>query len=131
MLQQMVRFGFVGLAATAVHVAMLFFLVEQLGAEPVLASVPAFLAALAVSFLANHHWTFAARGAYGQYFIRFAAVSVAGLLLNIAIMYVTVSLMQLSYVAGLMAVIILVPLVSFFLQRYWTFSSSRQAILER
>lgn len=129
MLLQMVKFGFVGLAATAVHVAMLFLLVEQLGVEPVLASVPAFLTALVISFLANHHWTFSAKGTYGHYFSRFATVSAAGMIVNVAIMYITVSLMHLSYVAGLMAVVILVPLVSFFLQRYWTFSSSRQTIL--
>lgn len=124
MLLQMVKFGFVGLSATAIHTAMLLFLVEKLGVGPVLASVPAFLTALVISFLINHHWTFMAQGAYGRYFSRYAAVSGAGLVLNIAIMYGTVSLMHQSYVVGLGVVIILVPVISFLLQRYWTFSGS-------
>lgn len=131
MLLQMAKFGFVGLLATAIHAAMLFFLVEKLGAGPVLASIPSFLTALAISFLINHHWTFVVKGAYGRYFSRYAAVSVAGLLLNIAIMYATVSLLQLSYVAGLGLVIIFVPMFSFLLQRYWTFSDTRDGILEK
>lgn len=131
MLLQMAKFGFVGLLATAIHAAMLFFLVEKLGAGPVLASIPSFLTALAISFLINHHWTFVVKGAYGRYFSRYAAVSVAGLILNIAIMHATVSLLQLSYVVGLGLVIIFVPMFSFLLQRYWTFSDTRRGILEK
>ena len=129
MLLQMVKYGLVGLSATSIHAAMLFFLVEKWGVGPVLASVPAFLTALVVSFLINHHWTFVVKGGYGRYFSKYAAISVAGLILNIAIMYGTVSLMHQSYVVGLWVVIILVPLFSFLLQRYWTFSDSNHGIL--
>jgi len=131
MLLQMVKFGFVGLSATAIHTVMLLFLVEKLGVGPVLASIPAFLTALVISFLVNHHWTFAVKGAYGRYFSRYAAVSGTGLILNIAIMYGTVSLMHQSYVVGLGVVIIFVPLISFLLQRYWTFSNPNQGFLEK
>ncbi|OGT01257.1 MAG: hypothetical protein A2Z65_01200 [Gallionellales bacterium RIFCSPLOWO2_02_58_13] len=123
MLLQMVKFGLVGLSATAIHASVLFFLVEKLGVGPVLASIPAFLTALVISFLINHHWTFVVKRGYGRYFSRYAAVSVAGLILNIAIMYGTVLLMHQSYIVGLGVVIILVPLISFLLQRYWTFSN--------
>lgn len=121
MLMQMAKFGLVGLTATATHIAILLLLVEKLGVGPVLASVPAFLTALVISFLVNHHWTFVAQGAYHRYFSRYAAVSAAGLILNTAIMYGTVSLMHKPYIVGLGAVIILVPLFSFLLQRNWTF----------
>lgn len=131
MLLQMVKFGFVGLSATAIHAAMLLFLVEKWGVGPVLASVPAFLTALVTSFLINHHWTFMAQGTYGRYFSRYAAVSVAGLILNIGIMYGIVSLMHQSYIAGLGVVILVVPAVSFVFQRCWTFSGPDQGILEK
>ena len=131
MLLQMVKYGLVGLSATAIHASMLFFLVETLGVGPVLASIPAFLTALVISFLINHHWTFVVKGGYGRYFSRYAAVSVAGLILNIAIMYGTVSLMHQSYVVGLAVVIVFVPLISFLLQRYWTFSDSSHGVLEK
>jgi len=39
--------------------------------------------------------------------------------------------MHQSYVVGLGVVIILVPLISFLLQRYWTFSDPNQGILEK
>jgi putative flippase GtrA len=126
----MAKFGFAGLAATATHVLILLVLVEHAGVGPVPASVPAFLAALLVSFLINHRWTFVARGAWGRYFSRYAAVSVAGLLLNLAIMYGTVSLMRQPYVVGLAMVVVLVPLFSFFLQRQWTFSIPTEASRE-
>lgn len=126
MLLEMVRFGFVGLAATAIHTAMLLFLVEKTGVAPVLASIPAFLTALAISFLLNHHWTFMAEGTYGRYLSRYAIVSVAGLSLNIVIMYGAVSLLHLSYLLGLALVIVLVPAFSFIFQRYWTFSDTNR-----
>ncbi len=131
MMLQMAKFGFVGLSATVIHAAMLLFLVEKWGVGPVLASIPAFLTALAFSFLLNHHWTFAARGAYGRYFSRYAAVSVAGLTLNIAIMHGAVSLMHQPYLVGLGAVILFVPSISFLLQRYWAFSNPDPGILEK
>lgn len=131
MLLQMVKYGLVGLTATTIHAAILFFLVEKWGVGPVLASIPAFLTALVISFLINHHWTFVVKGGYGRYFSRYAAVSVAGLILNIAIMYGTVSLMHQSYLLGLAMVIVFVPLISFLLQRYWTFSNPNQGILEK
>lgn len=46
MLLQMVKFGFVGLSATAIHTAMLLFLVEKLGVGPL------------ISFLLQRYWTF-------------------------------------------------------------------------
>lgn len=124
MLMQMVKFGVVGLTATAIHTVVLLFLVEKLEVGPVLASVPAFLTALVISFLINHHWTFLAKGTYSRYFSRYAVVSAAGLILNIAIMYGTVSLMHKPYIVGLGMVIVLVPLFSFLLQRCWTFGRS-------
>lgn len=126
MLLQLIKFGLVGLFATVIHASILFFLVEQLGVEPVLASIPAFLTALVISFLINHHWTFVVKEAYRRYFSRYTAVAVSGLILNITIMYSTVSLMHQSYVVGLLVVVILVPLISFLLQRYWTFSNASQ-----
>lgn len=131
MLLQMVKFGLVGLGATAVHSAILLILVEILGIGPVLASIPAFLIALGISFLINHHWTFVAKGAYARYFSRYAAVSISGLILNIAIMYGTVSVLHQSYVVGLGVVIISVPALSFLLQRCWTFSDNNQEIQEK
>lgn len=129
MLPQPVRFGLVGVTATAIHVIMLLLLVEKLALAPVLASVPSFLSALIVSYLANQRWTFLAHGNHGRHFPRYAAVSVAGLFLNIAIMYGTVSLMHMPYLIGLSIVVVVVPLISFLLQRYWAFSDPKRAAL--
>lgn len=123
MLQQMIKFGVAGLTATAIHTCTLLFLVEKLGMEPVLASIPAFLMALLISFLINHHWTFTATGGYGRHFPRYVVVSAAGLVLNILIMYGAVALMKMSYLVGLTLVILTVPPASYTLQRYWTFRS--------
>lgn len=124
----MAKFGLAGLTATAAHVVVLLLLVETLGVEPVLASVPAFLTALLLSFLINHRWTFLAKGAYSRYFSRYAIVSLAGLILNIAIMYSAVSLMHAPYLVGLGIVIMVVPGFTFLLQRDWTFSAPNKGI---
>ncbi len=115
------RFASVGLLATAIHVAIVYALVEAAGVEPVIASIPAFLAALVASYLLNRNWTFAAGESGIAGFFKYSLVALGGLLLNAVIMYVAVHVMQAHYLLGLAIVVAIVPVASFLLQRDWTF----------
>ena len=115
------RFASVGLLATAIHVAIVYALVEAAGVEPVIASIPAFVAALVASYLLNREWTFRAGEEGIAGFFKYSLVALGGLLLNAAIMYVTVHVIEAHYLLGLAIVVAVVPAASFLLQRDWTF----------
>lgn len=120
-MSRFLKFVLVGLLATIVHVAIVFLLVEGTGAEPVLASLPAFLAALSVSYLLNRRWTFESAVPNFRSFPKYLLVAVGGLLLNAAIMYVTVHVAHGPYLLGLAVVVSVVPVLSFMFQRDWSF----------
>jgi putative flippase GtrA len=121
--KQFGRFAVVGLVATLVHVAVVVVLVEAAGSAPLLANAIAFALALAVSYAGNHQWTFRARGNHRRHFPRFATTAGLGLLLNQTIMYVMIEGLGQDYRVALALVVLVVPLLSFLLNRLWSFSA--------
>jgi putative flippase GtrA len=120
-LPQFFKFASVGLLATVVHVAIVFVLVEGADAEPVLASLPAFLSALFVSYLLNRRWTFQPAVSGFRCFSKYMFVALGGMLLNAIIMFAIVYVVHGPYVLGLAIVVAVVPVVSFVFHRDWTF----------
>ena len=118
---QILRFAAVGATATAVHVGAVLLLVEAAGAAPLAANALGFLAAVLVSYLGNRSWTFGARTEHLQGGVRFAAVALLGLGLNQSILYAGVRLLGWDYRLALLAVVLLVPGLSFVLVRAWAF----------
>lgn len=123
--RSIISFGIIGVLATATHIAVFAALVEVGRVAPVVASIPAFLAALLLSYFANHYWTFGARGAHATHMPRYIVVSVLGLCLNTAITYGVVDVLGWWYGVALAAVVLIVPAVTFLLNRNWTYAKSR------
>ena len=118
---QLVRFGVVGITATATHVGVATGLIEAVGWHPVTGNAGAFLSAVLVSYLANYYWTFGSANSHVRAVPRFAVIGVSGFLLNAGLMYGVVSVLQLDYRAGLAAVVTIVPALSFIASRRWAF----------
>ena len=116
-----VTFGMIGVFATFAHVAVFSALVEVFHAAPVVASIPAFLLALLVSYAANHRWTFRAQGSHATYLPRYTLVSVGGLGLNISITYTIVNVLGEWYGIALVIVVTVVPIATFLLNKHWTY----------
>lgn len=123
---QSLRFAVVGLAATAVHVGVALALAAA-GWAPLWANFVAFGAALALSYFGNHGWTFGAGGRHGHHFPRFVALALAGLALNQAIVFIAVERAGWSFGAALAVVVLVVPVLSFALNRVWVFPARRLA----
>lgn len=122
----MLRFAFVGVGATAVH-ATAYLGWARLGVPPLVANLLAFAIAVTVSFAGHFHWTFLdARGGrdrrYFKNFFRFAAVATLGLVLNTIGVYVVTVTLALPYEYAAIPMVTVVPLVLFFLNRYWAFA---------
>lgn len=122
-MRALLRFGITGALATLVHALVLAGLVELLTVPAVLASVPAFGAALLLSYGLNYHWTFQTLGQHWMIFPRFTLVAASGLMLNVGITYFIVNLGGLWYGYALLAVIFSVPVLTFLLNNYWVFRS--------
>jgi putative flippase GtrA len=120
--RELLRFGAVGLAATAVHFALLTLLVEAAGLPPPAANGAAFLGALGVTYLGQSLWVFPGRSRHGpRQMLRFAASLAIGFGANVAIMALSVQVLGLGYRAGFVLAVLLVPALSFVVNRFWVF----------
>jgi len=120
-LPQLGRFVLVGLGATLTNLAVFGALLAT-GVRLVPAAVLAYAVGAAVAFLANRHWTFGATGAHpaGQA-VRFVAVSLAALGVNVAVLALLVTGAGLPELpAQALAVLTSTP-CSFLGNRLWSF----------
>jgi len=122
---QGVKFGSVGLAATAVHVAVFSAVIELWNVEPMKANVIAFCIAFWVSFFGHFHWTFSAGGAGRRGMkgagVRFFMTALTGFALNSLVVYAVEHVFHLPYVYATVGMIFLVPLILFIMSKYWAF----------
>lgn len=119
LLGQISRFGFVGIAATMVHVGVGLSLHNGAGVVAFWANLVAFCCALGVSFIGQTRLTFPQASTDGGAFLRFASVAVTGLGLNQAIVWVAVSLLGGPYWLALIVIIATVPWITFALLKFW------------
>jgi putative flippase GtrA len=122
LLQQIARFAGVGGIATLVHVALGLLIARHFAVPVLLANTIAFMAAVGVSYLGNHGWTFARIGRHDKHFPRFLLVSFTGLALNQLIVYAAVYVGGFDYVYGLAVVVVVVPALSVLMSRHWAFA---------
>lgn len=120
-LGQIVRFGIVGVTATAVHGLTLFVLVNGAQFSPMVGTAIAFLCAVAVTYAGQALWVFKVRQHGSAKVFRFAMSAVFGLLANVAIMKLAVDVAQVHYQIGFAAAVVLVPAMTYLINRYWVF----------
>ena len=118
-LEQLSRFGFVGVLATAVHVGVGLGLNGVVGIQPLWANLVAFGCALGVSFFGQSRLTFPGSAANGGAFLRFAVIAVSGLGLNQIIVWVVTSLLGRPYWLALAIIVLTVPGITFLLLKFW------------
>jgi putative flippase GtrA len=116
---RVLRFGVSGVAATGVHVAIATTLINGFSTTQVTANGVAFVCANVCSYLLNALWSFSAKPG-GANFLRFYCVSLFGLALTLSISWLAQTV-GLSYWAGLLCILAVVPPITFVLHRFWTF----------
>lgn len=120
---QLLKFGLVGGSGYLINLAVFAVLAGNFGVHHIVAAVGAFCVALANNFLWNRHWTFeAGHGHPGFQAARFFAVSVAALLVNLAVLEVLVSGASMGDLpAQAIAVAVAMPF-NFLGNKLWTFA---------
>ena len=121
---QLLRFGLVGGSGYAVNLAVFAFLSGILDVHHIAAAVGAFCVAVINNFWWNRHWTFEARdGHAGFQAARFFTVSLLGLAVNLVLLELFVSGVEMPELpAQALAVALTLP-VNFIGNKLWTFDS--------
>ncbi len=119
---QLVRFGLVGGVGFVVNIAVYTLFVHGVGVEYRVASVLAWLVAVANNFILNRHWTFDASGGLARFqALRFLLVSLAAEILSLLLLTLLVQGAGLSKVpAQALAVAASMPL-NFLGNKLWSF----------
>lgn len=118
---RILRFGFAGILATILYFILVGAIVSGLSADPVLASVYAYLISLVFSYLMQSRFTFRVReDTFGQR-LRFVITSICGLAISFWAMSFFVNVLELPYAAGAAAVCVLIPLTNYFVFQHWVF----------
>jgi putative flippase GtrA len=120
---QLLKFGLVGGSGYLVNLAVFALLAGVGGLHHIAAAVGAFCVALANNFFWNRHWTFeAGHGHPGFQAMRFLAVSVAGLMINLIVLEILISSASLGDLpAQAIAVAVAMPF-NFLGNKLWTFA---------
>ena len=119
---QIGRFGVVGALATGVHVAVFIGLIELLDVDPFWANLPAFSAAVLVSYFGNLVWTFDMQAAGLGRLPRFVLIALIGLVANQAIVLLIVDVLSQSHRLAIAVVVVVVPTMTYLGSRWWAFA---------
>ncbi|MFJ5763615.1 GtrA family protein [Neobacillus sp. NPDC093182] len=115
-----IKYGVVGCVSILIYYLSVFVLVELLGKNPLFGTSVSFVIMSYFSFLLNRKFTFGSDFSYNK-LLRFLAVSAIGFTLNFLIMYLVVHVLSLHYSIGEVVTTLVIPIINFILNNYWTF----------
>lgn len=120
---QLLKFGVVGGSGYLINLAVFALLAGSLDLHHIAAAIGAFCVAFASNFFWNRHWTFEPGDGHPAFqAVRFFAVSVAALLINLAVLEALVSGTSLGALAAqAIAVAVAMPF-NFLGNKLWTFT---------
>ncbi len=121
---QLACFCLVGVAGTAVHYAVFLTMVQLVGV-PIVASAMGFVLGALISFILSHRFIFVSPESYRETVLKFFGVASAGLVLNVCIVTLCITMFKLHYLAAQIVATGMVLLWNFSGNRMWTFSKER------
>lgn len=114
------KYSVVGCISILIYFLSVFVLVEVFGKNPIFGSAISFVIMTYISFLLNRKFTFGSDFSYSK-LLRFLAVSAIGFTLNFLIMYFVVNVFSLHYSIGELVTTLVIPIINFMLNNFWTF----------
>ena len=117
-----IKYSFVGCISVGIYFLFVYILIERYQWGPVVGSAAAFIIMTIVLFLMNVRFTF--RSSFTQQkLFRFLFVSLIGFVLNFMLIFCTVHVLSFHYLVGEVITVLVIPLVNFLLNYYWTFQT--------
>lgn len=115
------RFGLVGALSSAIFSIVTAACVRLWGIDPKLASIAGYLASMPVNFVCNRRFSFRSEGTLTRDLSRFIGLHAGNIVLTSLSMGAIVDILGLHYLFGVVAAVVLVPLVNFFALNWWVF----------
>ncbi len=122
LVRQLVSFVKIGLAATAVHYAVLVGTVQLLGTSPVPSALLGYCCGGFLSYALNRRHTFRSARPHGEAVWRFALVAGVGFVLTFLLMGLLVDRWRIAYLLAQVATTGVVMFWTFAANRLWTFA---------
>jgi len=122
-LVQFVKFSIVGVIGTTIDFGFLNLLVIVFGLNVYLSATFSFILAVINNFIFNKYWTFSDKKGrnFSLQFLQFGIVSIIGLGINLAVMYLLIHFVSLWYNWAKVFATIIVLFWNFLGNKYWTF----------
>lgn len=117
--KEFIPFVFIGFLSALVHVSVVVLLVELFALFPVTANVIAFILANILSFILNCKFSFKKTASIYLYKKFFSASLVT--FISIFLLSILAEMLTWGYLMGVLLAVIISPIFSFLLQKYWTF----------
>jgi len=117
------RFIIIGGLATIVHYVTALGGYHLFGLSPLWANFMAFCVAFNVTYIGNYFWVFEADTDHKKSLVKSLVVSLTGLALSQFIVWVLTEKAGAPFHITLIAAVMLVPMVTFSLNRFWVFRS--------
>lgn len=123
LLPQLLKFGLVGLLATAVHAATYLIAVLK-DVAPLAANAGGFCMAFLFSFVGHWRWTFIQSAMPARRaFAKFLLTSLIGFASNGVLTWVSTDALHLPSASALVGILFVTPLLVFFLAKHWAFAA--------
>lgn len=118
-----IKYSLVGCISTVIYFLSVYIFIEGFYMDPVLGSALSFIIMTIASFFLNVKYTFNSM-ITRQKAMRFMMVSSIGFFLNFILMFIIVHVFAYHYFIGELVTILVIPIVNFLLNNYWTFQTN-------
>lgn len=115
------RFAAIGVAATAVHMAVVWTMISRAGVAPLSANLVAFLTAFVVSFTGQYFWTFRSTRKLSSAVARFFLVAFSAFLINNVALVTLLEMDIMSPSSAAVLAVVVIPAISYLFGRFWAF----------
>ena len=130
MIRQFSRFVSVGVMATLIHVAVAIFLERLSGLSPQTANFGGFLSALSFSYAGHLLFSFGVAPRHAVHGPRFALTALGSLIASSSMVFVIHDMLALPFAVAMISVGAIVPMLTFWIMRLWTFAEVTPASSE-
>jgi putative flippase GtrA len=122
--RQFIRYAIIGIGSNAA-LYLVYLLLTAWGMGHKTAMTLLYAAGVLQTFLFNKRWTFSHGGAHRGPFVRYLLAYLSGYVLNLAVLLVLVDWARWPHQAVQGAMIIVLAVMLFLLQKYWVFAEQR------
>ena len=122
MLQQFIKFCVVGGSGVVVDFGVTYFCKEKVKLNKYVANSLGFTLAATSNYLLNRFWTFHSRNSIPVEYLKFVGISVLGLGINNAVIYLLTEKLRLNFYFSKLLAIGAVTIWNFFMNYFFTFN---------